>query len=156
MLCLRCYATAGNGHTSIEVGDSSGAVVTDKPRKRTPGMESLQHPLLGEQPTLQLLPDRSQIRGFGAGPKGSGPQEPNWIMKILGPRGPPPQRAPVGTALEGWGLPVIHIGSSPPPLQLSLKSRCHAFTLGSMVGGISAPRVGVGDTGKGTSVPTPY
>lgn len=34
-----------------------------KPRKRTSNLEELHHPLLGDEPTLQLLPDRSEITG---------------------------------------------------------------------------------------------
>lgn len=33
-----------------------------KPRKRVPGIEDLTHPLLGDQPTLKLLPDQSKVR----------------------------------------------------------------------------------------------
>jgi hypothetical protein len=36
-------------------------VAVDKPRKRTPGLEDLSHPLLGDQPTLRLLPDPSKV-----------------------------------------------------------------------------------------------
>jgi hypothetical protein len=35
----------------------------DKPRKRLPGLEDLQHPLLGDQPTLQLMPGRNARKG---------------------------------------------------------------------------------------------
>ena len=34
-----------------------------KPRKRTGNLEELHHPLLGDEPTLQLLPDRSEVAG---------------------------------------------------------------------------------------------
>lgn len=34
-----------------------------KPRKRTGNLEELHHPLLGDEPTLQLLPDRSEVTG---------------------------------------------------------------------------------------------
>ncbi len=34
-----------------------------KPRKRTGALDELSHPLLGDEPTLQLLPDRSEITG---------------------------------------------------------------------------------------------
>jgi uncharacterized membrane protein YidH (DUF202 family) len=36
-----------------------------KPRKRTGNLEELHHPLLGDEPTLQLLPDRSEVAGLG-------------------------------------------------------------------------------------------
>mgnify|MGYP003587050051 CR=1 FL=1 len=36
-------------------------VAENKPRKRVPGLEDLQHPLLGDQPTLKLLPDPSKV-----------------------------------------------------------------------------------------------
>ena len=40
-------------------------VSVDKPRKRVPGVEDLTHPLLGDAPTLKLLPDPSQVSGGG-------------------------------------------------------------------------------------------
>jgi len=36
-------------------------VAVDKPRKRVPGLEDLTHPLLGDAPTLKLLPDPSKV-----------------------------------------------------------------------------------------------
>jgi uncharacterized membrane protein YidH (DUF202 family) len=40
----------------------------DKPRKRLPAtLEELRHPLLGDAPTLRLLPGRDAVRGFGGG-----------------------------------------------------------------------------------------
>lgn len=41
-------------------------LAVDKPRKRLPGLEDLQHPLLGDQPTLKLLPDPSKVRAAAA------------------------------------------------------------------------------------------
>ena len=35
-------------------------------------MDDLQHPLLGDEPTLRLLPDRHQIKGEGLGGCGLG------------------------------------------------------------------------------------
>jgi hypothetical protein len=40
----------------------SSPVAVDKPRKRLPGLADLQHPLLGDAPTLKLLPDPSKVR----------------------------------------------------------------------------------------------
>lgn len=61
---------ANNGpSTSVQVvtGDGAGdeQPLSAKPRKRTPGLEELQHPLLGDEPTLKLLPDRKNIKGGG-------------------------------------------------------------------------------------------
>lgn len=60
-------AAPPGGHLSITVEDEEAppepAAAIDKPRKRLPGLDDLQHPLLGEEPTLRLLPDRSQIKG---------------------------------------------------------------------------------------------
>jgi hypothetical protein len=39
-------------------------VAVDKPRKRLPGIEDLTHPLLGDAPTLKLLPDPSKVRDW--------------------------------------------------------------------------------------------
>jgi hypothetical protein len=98
-------SSSSAAHTAIDVADqpNSTIVAVDKPRKRLPGLEDLKHPLLGDQPTLQLLPDRSQIRGFGASSGGGkGGQGPNWIMRLLGPRGPPPPRQPVRGDHRWW------------------------------------------------------
>jgi hypothetical protein len=75
-------------------------VVPDKPRKRLPGLEDLTHPLLGDQPTLQLLPDKSQIRGFGAG--GDKDKGPGFFMRLLGPKAPPPSKPLVSGALSRY------------------------------------------------------
>ncbi|GBG00374.1 hypothetical protein Rsub_13056 [Raphidocelis subcapitata] len=82
---------ANNGpSTSVEVVSGNGAAAEEeplsaKPRKRTPGLEDLQHPLLGDEPTLKLLPDRSQIKGFGAAGAAAAASAP-WWQKWLGPR----------------------------------------------------------------------
>eukprot|EP00775_Hariotina_reticulata_P007348 gene7348-7559_t len=86
-------------HTTIEVIDEGNVVAVDKPRKRLPGLDDLQHPLLGDQPTLKLLPDPSKIKGFSKG-SSAGDGEPSFWMKLLGPRGPPPQRAPGTTMMR--------------------------------------------------------
>ncbi|KAF6262836.1 VTC domain-containing protein [Scenedesmus sp. NREL 46B-D3] len=89
---------AGNGqHVAVEVQEElTSPVAVDKPRKRTPGLEDLSHPLLGDQPTLRLLPDPSKIKGFAQSLRGGG--EGGFWMRLLGPRGPPPVRQP-GTAM---------------------------------------------------------
>ncbi len=60
-------AGANGGAVAITIPhDGDQAIEPDKPRKRLPGLEELQHPLLGEEPTLKLLPDRNAIRGEAA------------------------------------------------------------------------------------------
>lgn len=83
-------SSKGN-HVAVEVLEDNGVtspVAVDKPRKRLPGIEDLTHPLLGDAPTLKLLPDPSKIKGFGRG--GGGDQQEGFLRKLLGPRGPPP------------------------------------------------------------------
>lgn len=81
---------AGGQHVTVEVMEEpvTSPVAVDKPRKRLPGIEDLTHPLLGDAPTLKLLPDPSTIKGFGRG--GGGEQQEGFLRKLLGPRGPPP------------------------------------------------------------------
>uniref|UniRef100_A0A383VD06 SPX domain-containing protein n=1 Tax=Tetradesmus obliquus TaxID=3088 RepID=A0A383VD06_TETOB len=94
-------AAAGNGqHVSVEVQEElTSPVAVDKPRKRTPGLEDLSHPLLGDQPTLRLLPDPSKIKGFAKSLRGDG-DAPGFWMKLLGPKGPPPVRQPGTTMMR--------------------------------------------------------
>ena len=111
-------AAAGNGaggaSTSVQVVSSShggiapAAAADDeplsaKPRKRLPGLEDLQHPLLGDEPTLKLLPDRSQIRGFGAAAAAgaaAGAAGRPWWYRWLGPRADAkPAAAPLGSTM---------------------------------------------------------
>lgn len=69
----------------------------DKPRKRLPGLlEDLRHPLLGDAPTLRLLPGRDAVRGFGGNARnaftprgthsaaGAGGLK-GWLLRALGP-----------------------------------------------------------------------
>eukprot|EP00878_Enallax_costatus_P037167 GHUV01041967.1.p1 GENE.GHUV01041967.1~~GHUV01041967.1.p1 ORF type:complete len:392 (+),score=107.62 GHUV01041967.1:183-1358(+) len=93
-------AAAANGaHTTIEVQeDVTSPVAENKPRKRVPGLEDLQHPLLGDQPTLKLLPDPTKIKGFVK--SWSGDKEPSFWMKLLGPKGHPPAQPHGMTAMR--------------------------------------------------------
>eukprot|EP00879_Flechtneria_rotunda_P032077 GHRR01035229.1.p1 GENE.GHRR01035229.1~~GHRR01035229.1.p1 ORF type:complete len:471 (+),score=154.83 GHRR01035229.1:612-2024(+) len=84
-------AASGNGqHLAVEVLEEAATpIATSKPRKRLPGLEDLSHPLLGDQPTLKLLPDPSKIKGFSKGPGAGGDQQgqPGFWMRLLGPKG---------------------------------------------------------------------
>eukprot|EP00877_Chromochloris_zofingiensis_P009475 jgi/Chrzof1/4781/Cz14g26070.t1 len=104
-------AAPPGGHLSITVEDEEAppepAAAIDKPRKRLPGLDDLQHPLLGEEPTLRLLPDRSQIKGLTSaqaaaqanGHAGDGGASA-FIMKWLGPKGTPNKPTTGGTPMR--------------------------------------------------------
>mmetsp|Transcript_36226 Transcript_36226/g.80603 ORF Transcript_36226/g.80603 Transcript_36226/m.80603 type:complete len:240 (+) Transcript_36226:633-1352(+) len=63
----------------------------NKPSKSRvpPGLEDLSHPLLGTEPTLKLMLDPNEVRGFSSQPSssqrgGGPPREPNFVLKLLG------------------------------------------------------------------------
>jgi len=96
----------------------------DKPRKRLPGLlEDPRHPLLGDAPTLRLLPGREAIRGFGggggaraAGNGGSGGPATGIKGFLLRAIGPPAggYRPLAGAAPSGPG--------ATPPMRLEPKT----------------------------------
>ncbi|GLI70122.1 hypothetical protein VaNZ11_014928 [Volvox africanus] len=79
-----------------------------KPRTRragaTPELEELSHPLLGEQPTLKLMPDPNTVQGFrmqglsaGSGGRGGGQRpQPGFFSRLFGLVPP----VPAGAALR--------------------------------------------------------
>ncbi|KAF8057149.1 VTC4 [Scenedesmus sp. PABB004] len=82
-------SSAPGQHVAVEV-EEMATPAADKPRKRAPGLDDLTHPLLGDQPTLKLLPDPSKIRGFVKRGFGGGGQEgPGFLMRLLGPSAKP-------------------------------------------------------------------
>ncbi|KXZ45148.1 hypothetical protein GPECTOR_58g597 [Gonium pectorale] len=86
---------------------SAAATARPKPRTRRGGpaeLEELSHPLLGEQPTLKLMPDPNTVQGFrmqglaaAGGRGGAGRGEPGFFARLLGLVPPPP---PAGGALR--------------------------------------------------------
>jgi hypothetical protein len=60
-------------------------VAVDKPRKRLPGIEDLTHPLLGDAPTLKLLPDPSKVTNLQPSPSAQIPTQA-CMMLVLGAR----------------------------------------------------------------------
>lgn len=56
--------------------------------------DELSHPLLGEAPTLKLMPDPEEIAGFGGqgtapGRSNRAPRKPNWFLQLIGLEVPP-------------------------------------------------------------------
>lgn len=119
-------APAGNG------GAAGGRLASftnpDKPRKRLPGLiEDLRHPLLGDAPTLRLLPGRDAIRGFGASaraaaytPRGTHAAANSgvrgWLLRLIGP--PPGGYRPLPSQASGGGPAA----GAPVPMRLEPKT----------------------------------
>lgn len=71
-----------------EAEPSSKPRVHKPSKKAAQDPDDLSHPLLGDAPTLKLMLDPTEVKGFGATPAARGgrrpPQEPNWLMKMIG------------------------------------------------------------------------
>ncbi|GLC44294.1 hypothetical protein PLESTB_000761900 [Pleodorina starrii] len=92
-------AAAADAAAAAAAGPSAAAPASrSKPRTRRgggggPDLEELSHPLLGEQPTLKLMPDPNKVQGFrtqvlsaASAGRGSGGQrgEPGFLSRLLG------------------------------------------------------------------------
>lgn len=90
---LASAATPPEGSVVEEAGPSARRVV-EKPRKRSLQSE-LTHPLLGEQPTLRLMPNPNDVKGFAVrsftgGPGGGAPAQPGFLTRLFAPKSKTP------------------------------------------------------------------
>lgn len=85
-------AAAAASSSAAQTNGAGGDIesgVTQKPRKRKPALgqggadlDELRHPLLGDAPTLQLMPNRDEIQGF-RDPRNGGPSAPSFLERLV-------------------------------------------------------------------------
>ncbi|KAG2429574.1 hypothetical protein HXX76_010809 [Chlamydomonas incerta] len=152
--------STSNGSPVVAAAAAASAA-RSKPRTRhakaaTPALDELQHPLLGEQATLKLMPDREQIAGFrnaglsasgGAGGGRGGSGHPGFFARLLGLVPPPP---PAG----GGGLRATPMRIEPKTFfanERTFLAWLHmAVTLGSVSAALLGFAAGTDDDSEST------